>query len=626
MQSDLDLDNPAANEDIESMTISTEEELVLFCMELLENMSNITTALRMISERTCRFYDLDDMVCVEHGSMSNRILYQWSGKEKAEFAHRMQGYEVYEWDRLRHLTDPSGCIICRSEHMPQVDMEEAQSALLVLSTSVRGYSGSIVFADRHRDRDWVQTKSALVRIANQIFYKLRMMKKEAESRHTLDLRLNFDRLTGLPVYNHFISSAKEYMVHYGSTQLCCVYTDFSNFQYYNEVYGYEMGDGILKRFADALTMKYGSCGLFARLGSDHFAGLVHGMTKEDLQEDYRCFTAEFAAECNKEFPLTNLVLASGIYEVLETELNVGAMMDNANEARKKCKEQQVETMVKVYTDELRQEVENAKAINSNILKAISNNEFHAYLQPKVNVKSGKIVGAEALVRWIRPDGSRVMPDEFIHIAEKNGYITKIDFVVLDQVLAYLKEAVENGEEVVPVSVNFSRRNNEFEGFVPSILKRLEANHIPSHLLEAEVTESVFMADLSVVENNMNRLREKGVEVSVDDFGSGYSSLNLLGKISADTIKLDKLFLSSAAMDERGLTVIQHLTKMLKCLGFTVLAEGVETEEQMDWMRKTDCDVIQGYYYAKPMSIPDFRKFLVEFNSGKMNRKREMEMA
>ena len=601
-------------EDTVGALISTEEELILFCIELLENVPNVMAALKMISERTCRFYGLDDMVCVEHGGESNRVLYQWSEREKTEFAHRMQDQEIYEWSHLRHLTDPAGCIICRAKQMPQVDMEEAQSVLLVLSTSVRGYSGSIVFADRRRDRDWVRMKNTLVRISNLIFYKQRMMRKEDDNRHTLGLRLNFDRLTGLPVYNHFISNAREYMEHYGNDKLCSIYTDFSGFQYYNEVYGYEMGDGVLKRFADALTLKYGGCGLFARLGSDHFAGLVHGMTAEELEKDYKDFTDGFAAECNREFPLTHLVLSSGIYEVPETESNAVAILDNANEARKMCKEQQAETMVKVYTDVLRQEIENIKAINSNILQAIKNEEFCAYLQPKVSLKSGKIVGAEALVRWIRSDGSRVMPDEFIHIAEKNGYITKIDFAVLDQVIAYLKEAVESGEEVVPISVNFSRRNNEFEDFVPNILTRLEDNHIPSHLLEAEVTESVFMADLSVVGNNMNRLRAKGVEVSVDDFGSGYSSLNLLAKISADTIKLDRLFLNNAEKDERGLTVIQHLTKMLKCLGFTVLAEGVETEQQLDWMRRADCDVIQGFYYAKPMCISDFRRFLAEFNA------------
>lgn len=600
--------------DAEANLIHTEEELVHFCMELLENVSNITAALKMISERTCRFYDLDDMVCVEHGELSNRVLYQWSEVEKTEFAQRMQDREAYHWSHLCHLTDPAGCIVYSAKQMPEVNMGEARSAFLVLSTSVRDYKGSIVFSDRRRDRDWVRMKSTLVRISNQIFYKLRMMKREDERRRDMDLKLNYDGLTGLPVYNRFISSAREYMEHYGNDRLYCIYSDLSGFQYYNEIYGYEMGDQILKRFADALTVKYGGCGLFARVSSDNFVGLVQGMTLEEIQEDYKNFTAGFTAECNREFPLTNLVLASGIYEVQTSELSVGAIVDNANEARKKCKEQKVETMVKVYTDSLRQELENAKAINSNILRGLKNEEFYAYLQPKVSLKSGKIVGAEALVRWIRPDGSRVMPDEFIGIAEKNGYITKIDFAVLEQVLAYLREAVEAGEEVVPVSVNFSRRNNEFEDFVPNIMNRLEAYHIPSRLLEAEVTESVFMADLTTVDNNMNSLRSQGVEVSVDDFGSGYSSLNLLAKISADTIKLDRLFLNNAGKGERGLTVIRYLTKMLKRLGFTVLAEGVETEEQLNWVRMVDCDLIQGFYYAKPMCITDFRRFLMEFNS------------
>lgn len=348
-------------------------------------------------------------------------------------------------------------------------------------------------------------------------------------------------------------------------------------------------------------------------------GIVRRENGGDAAEEYRDFTINFAAECNRDFPLTNLALASGLYQIRGEDSNVGAIVDNANEARKTCKEHQVETVVRLYTDELRQELENIRAINSNILKGLKNEEFIAYLQPKVSLKSGRIVGAEALARWIRPDGSRVMPRDFIEIAEKNGYITRIDFQILDQVIAYLREAVETGEEVVPVSVNFSRRNNEFEDFVPNILKRLEENHIPRHLLEAEVTESVFMADLGIVDDNMKRLRTEGVDVSVDDFGSGYSSLNLLAKVSADTIKLDRLFLDAAGRDERGQTVIRYLTGMLKSLGFTVLAEGVETEEQLKWMRTAGCDLIQGFYYAKPMSIEDFKIFLKEYNSKKPER-------
>ena len=594
--------------------IQTEEELVLFCMELLENVPDISAALRMISERTCRFYGLDDMVCVEHTGDVSRVLYQWSDVDKMDFTQRMSSTGVYEWNHLCHLTDPEGCIIYYASQVPEVEMESAESALVVLSTSVRDYEGSIVFADRKRNRDWVRMKNILTRISNQIFYRLRLLRKEEEQRRSTDLKLNYDALTGLPVYNRFILSAKEYMEHYGNDKLSFIYTDFSGFQYYNEIYGYETGDSILRRFADELTRKYGHCGLFGRISSDNFVGIIQGMSVEEVAEDYRKFTTSFTEECNKRYPRTNLVLASGIYGAKPSDFSIAAMVDNANEARKKCKEQSVETMVKVYTDNLREELENAKAINSNILKGLKNKEFHAYMQPKVSLRTGRIEGAEALVRWIRPDGTRVMPDEFIGIAEKNGYITKIDFEVLDQTLRYLADALQTGEEVVPVSVNFSRRNNEFEDFVPNILAQLDKYKVPSRLLEAEVTESVFMADLSTVDDNMSRLREQGVEVSVDDFGSGYSSLNMLAKVSADTIKLDRLFLNNAKKDERGLTVIQYLTKMLKRLGFTVLAEGVETEEQLKWLRMADCDLVQGFYYARPMSIEDFRIFMKEFNA------------
>ncbi len=606
-------------EDIEGEMIHTEEELVTFCQEILENVENVTAALKMISERTCRFYNLDDMVCVEHQEGANHALYQWSDVEKTEFAQSMEDPEVYGWEHLRHLTDPAGCVICRAKQMPGRNMQKAQSALLVLSTSVRDYHGSVVFADRSRERDWVRMKTTLMQISSKIFYRMRALKQESERRHALDLKLNYDGLTGLSAYNRFILDAAEYLEDNRGGELYCIYTDFSGFRYFNEIYGYEMGDGILRRFAEALLERYEGNGIFSRISSDHFVGIVRRENGGDAAEEYRDFTINFAAECNRDFPLTNLALASGLYQIRGEDSNVGAIVDNANEARKTCKEHQVETVVRLYTDELRQELENIRAINSNILKGLKNEEFIAYLQPKVSLKSGRIVGAEALARWIRPDGSRVMPRDFIEIAEKNGYITRIDFQILDQVIAYLREAVETGEEVVPVSVNFSRRNNEFEDFVPNILKRLEENHIPRHLLEAEVTESVFMADLGIVDDNMKRLRTEGVDVSVDDFGSGYSSLNLLAKVSADTIKLDRLFLDAAGRDERGQTVIRYLTGMLKSLGFTVLAEGVETEEQLKWMRTAGCDLIQGFYYAKPMSIEDFKIFLKEYNSKKPER-------
>lgn len=600
--------------DIHKKNEQNMDALVLFCMELLENVAEITSALKMIGERLCDYFELDNIVFAEHSEGRLQLLYNQDAKMAACFVNRLCVEPGYQWEELVHLAQPDGVLTCTQKDLVKEFTGDSHACFVALSSSVQDFRGSMILVDRGPQRDWESERSTLVRIANQVFYKLRTRKREAAARRAMDFKLNFDALTGLAVYNRLIEDVDRYIQHYGARNLACVYTDFSGFQYYNEIYGYELGDFILKHFAELVSERYGENGLFSRLSSDNFVGFIHGMDFEEFVEDYKVFARAFTEECNQEYPMTNLVLASGIYQVQEQDVSVATMIDNANEARKKCKEQQAETMVRVYTEDLRLELENIRMINSNILKGLKNGEFHAYLQPKVSLKSGKIEGAEALVRWIRKDGSRVMPDQFIDIAEQNGYITKIDFAVLEQVLIYLEESMEKGEEVVPISVNFSRRNNEYDNFVPRVLERLDAHKVSHHLIEAEVTESMYMADLSKVDNNMRKLREQGVEVSVDDFGSGYSSLNILAKVSADTVKLDRMFLNNANKDERGLTVIQYLTKMLKRLGFTVIAEGVETEEQLKWLRMADCDMVQGFYYAKPMSISDFKIFLRDFNA------------
>lgn len=596
--------------------IRNDEELLLFCVELLENVSNLTSALKMICERTCNFFDLDDMVCVEHNGKQNSILYQWSKNDKSEYTRRMHNQGIYEWDLLLPKTDEQGVTIYREEESRSIEKEEAKSVMLVLSREIKDYQGSIIFSDRRKDREWSRERETLRRLAFQIFNHLRILRNEEQEQREIDRKLNYDSLTGLPVYNRFVQQAEEYMEEHRDENLFCVYSDFSNFQYLNEVYGYEAGDKVLLEYAKNLMEDYPEGILFCRVTSDHFIGMIKADDLEQALQSYYSFTENFATKTNNKYGQCNLVIASGMYEVKKSDNNVAAVMDNANEARKKCKTQKVITSVVAYTEEIRQETESTKAIVANMVNAYNNKEFYAYLQPKVSLTTGKIIGAEALVRWIRPDGTRMMPSQFVEIFERNGFVTKMDFSILDRVMEYLQEALKAGEEVVPISVNFSRRHNEFEDFVPNILKRLDTYGVPSSLLEVELTESLFLSDLNSLNRNLKNLREHGIEVSVDDFGSGYSSLNLLSKVTVDTIKLDKQFLDNtlnAAQEETALTVIKYLIEMLKHLGFKVLAEGVETEEQLEMLKKADCDFVQGYYYAKPMPIPEFREFLKKFN-------------
>lgn len=595
--------------------VRNEEELVLFCMEILEHAANITSALRMICERVCRFFDLDDMVCVEHHGGNKQVLYQWSRSDKAEYTHRMLEEGVYDWNYLLDKSDPQGVILYREEETGTIETEEAKAVVIVLSREIKHYQGSVVYTDRRKDRAWSREQGTLTRIANLIFTHLRSLKEEEREREEVEKRLNYDTLTGLPVYSWFITLTTDYLVTHGKENLYCVYSDFSNFQYLNEMYGFEEGDKVLKSFAQKLCE---SCAVgiqFCRITSDHFVGLIRSDSLEAATKSYGDLTWDFTMECNQKYDQCSLVIASGIYEVTQRDQAVTSLIDKANEARKKCKEQKVVTAIEPYSEEIRLRSESTKSIVTNMVTGYNNKEFHAYLQPKVSIKTGKIIGAEALARWIRTDGVRMMPGEFIDIFERNGFITKLDFCILDQVLEYLKESMKMGEELIPISVNFSRRNNEFKAFVPSIFRRLEESGIPGDLLDVEITESVFLSDFTKLRSNISMLRERGVQISVDDFGSGYSSLNVLSKVSVDTIKLDGQFLNSCAEEEtKSLTVIKYLIQMLKQLGFKVLAEGVETKEQLEMLRLADCDVAQGYYFAKPMPMGEFRDFVREFNA------------
>lgn len=392
------------------------------------------------------------------------------------------------------------------------------------------------------------------------------------------------------------------------------YSDFLNFQYVNERYGYTEGDKILKAFGEHLkNLPGGIC--FTRVNSDYFVGLFEGSDAEEIRTRFEEATECFCKEMNSIYDQCNIVIITGMSEVLNYGEAPSWAIDRANIARKYNKDI-ADTVVSLYNHEIRQKNELEKSISANMISALENGEFQAWLQPKVSLANGKIVGAEALVRWQRADGTMIYPDSFISIFEKNGFVTQIDYSVLNQVLLYLREAMDCGEEVVPISVNFSRRHNEKTDFVDNVLNKLSTMGIPANLIEAEITESVFMMDLSKLTGNLRSLKESGIAISIDDFGSGYSSLNVLSNVDVDIIKLDRKFLNHTGKDNKATVFIKYLIKMIKRMGYQVLAEGVETKEQLKLLKNADCDMVQGYYYAKPMPIPAFRKYLKEFNQNR----------
>lgn len=595
----------------EETVVHSVEELVLFVLELLDNVPDRESGLRMASDRICGFFDIDDIVYIALENEYREKKYHWSRRDKRQKEEYILQRSDKAWQYIYEHFDERGILALRHNEIQNMPGEQVGSILFVRAGEEETVGGYIAFVDRKHDRDWNQEREGLYKLAGILLNHLQKLHAREQEKNEIEFRINYDTVTGLPKYQKFISLAGQYMRENADGRYHFVYSDFSNFQYMNELYGYTEGDKILRDFAKKLRdMKEGIW--FTRVTSDHFAGLLEGEDADDVKDAYLALTREFCAEINRKYDQSNLITVSGFSSVYDVKELPSSVIDRANVAKKYGKDT-ANTVVVVYNQTIKERNKAEKAILANMATALENGEFKAWLQPKVSLKSRKVVGAEALVRWQRGDGTMIYPDSFIPVFEKNGFITNVDFAVLDQILAYLKTAMEEGEQLVPISVNFSRRHNENPKFVDEILTRLEGKKIPPGLLEAEITESIFMLDLSALTNNLRRLKESGIAISIDDFGSGYSSLNLLASVDADIIKLDKKFLAYTDEDSKGPVIVKYLVKMMKHMGYKVIAEGVETEEQLLLLDNADCDMVQGYYYARPMSIPDFRKFLKEFN-------------
>lgn len=594
--------------------IHNAEELILFSLELLDNVSNIRNGLKMVSDRICQFFGFDDITCIrEVEPERHQVLYHWSNKHKRLIKKSALTEAAADWAYIGNHCDSQGVMVLRRREMEKMKGETMGSIMFVKAKGFGAYSGYISFIDRHNDRDWADEKDVLYRLANVIFNRLQKMFENEEKKQQMEQQINYDTLTRLPQYFRFMELSDEYCRENLEQKFYFVYSDFSNFQYLNEIYGFSEGDKVLQDFAVYLTDKC-KCGIYhTHVTSDHFISLLKGTDIDSVKEEYLELMKQFCDDVNSRYEHCNLCIISGISELKNEYEAISQAVDGANTARKNGKGA-VETTIVVYSDKMKSKNDEEKALVARMTEAMEKNEFKAFIQPKISLETGKVIGGEALVRWIREDGSMVYPDKFIPVFEKNGFITKVDFRVLEQVLEYLQDAAEKGEEIVPISVNFSRRHNEEMTFTNKVAEYLEKYNTPRGMLEAELTESVFMLDLTTLKENIKNLHELGVTISIDDFGSGYSSLNVLANVSADIIKMDRKFFDFTADHQRNKEFIQSLIAMIKQMGLKTVMEGVETKEQMEFIKKCGCDIAQGYYYAKPMPLDEFRKFLIEFNS------------
>ena len=372
--------------------------------------------------------------------------------------------------------------------------------------------------------------------------------------------------------------------------------DVERFKVINDTYGVEKGDALLRFLSDSLGVICTSEQPFCRLTADVFMVVTAFDTKDTLVEFIHRLESMLCGYDGMDYRLV-----FGVSIVDDRKAHTRRFGDNAGIARQSVKGNALNN-IGFYHGEMRDELKKQQSIEKSMENALLNGEFVMYLQPKYSISTGRIIGAEALTRWIKPKQGMVSPAEFIPVFEKNGFIVKLDHYIWEQACKKLRQWIDEGVEPVPISVNISREYIVDSGVTEKLTALVEKYKIPPRLLELEITESV---DTEGIEAVVREMKNAGFTMLMDDFGSGYSSLNMLKTTQFDVLKIDREFLSEFIESERGRKIISHTISMSKDIGLDIIAEGVETGEQAQFLSHCGCDAAQGFFYSKPITPSDF---------------------
>lgn len=431
------------------------------------------------------------------------------------------------------------------------------------------------------------------------FFLMRDRTDEVDRVKREQYKANHDTLTGIYNREYFYECAEQMLRNNPDTEFYIVCSDIRDFKIVNDVYGSKKGDEILVKQGNSLKQKTPPGCIYGRLAGDRFALLL---PKKLFHENV--FRREISRieqiEGNSNFRLR---MYMGIYEVDDRNIPVAVMCDRAIMAIKTIKDD-VSNRIIYYDKELRETTLKEQEIISQFHDALESGQFCFYIQPQI-FADGTVHGGEALVRWIHPDGGMIPPGEFIDLFERTGLISELDCYIWEKACIQLRDWRRQGHTDFYLSVNISPRDFYYMDIYKVFTGLVQKHGFEARNLHLEITETAVMSDMKKVIRLVNKLRQYGFKVEMDDFGSGYSSLNMLKDIKMDTIKLDMGFLRKTRNNDRSMSIVSNVIRLSKRLGMEVVTEGVETKEQVDALTDMGCDVFQGYYFAKPMSVWDY---------------------
>lgn len=461
-----------------------------------------------------------------------------------------------------------------------------------------------------RIADSVTAKSLLLLIPMAVCYAVIAIYVMMLSRHnmkkTIDRQAYYDEVVGYGNYAKFLERTSV-MLKYRDVKYAIGFIDIVNFKSINDYYGRTRGNAVLKVVADRVHDIVMPDGVFARIFADRFVFMVSYLDIDSLIYVVQTYLSEMDFEVGSEVKDTIKINCNcGIYRVQDYKEDINAMVDKASMALK-ISQQSISQSVTVLDPSVSNVIVNNQRLTNKMYSALKNKEFVAYIQPKVSFKTGKIVGGEALVRWQSPDEGMIPPDSFIPLFEHNGFVSNVDFFMLELICGMLRRRDEWGKKNVPISVNQSRVHVYDSMYIKKLINTIDKYGIEKNKLVFELTESAFTENSSDMIDLIRRMSHLGYKISMDDFGCGYSSLNMLNLLPISELKLDKQFLDNSS--ERSRFIIKTIVNLAHGLGMSVVCEGVETEAQVHFLRQIGCDVAQGFYYAKPIPMDEFEKIL-----------------
>ena len=389
------------------------------------------------------------------------------------------------------------------------------------------------------------------------------------------------------------------------TKYAVLFFNVKNFKAVNELFGVESGDVVLQNIFRTLTHSKLSPVITARVESDHFVCLV-----ENKNLDFEELTSVCDNKFVKDGKCMNLIIRCGIFYVEEKPMKISGMIDRAKLAKRYITDEYVQPYM-VYDHSMQVAYIDKAKLAGELQEGIAKEQFKVYYQPVIDTKTGKIASAEALIRWIHPDKGFISPALFIPALEENGHISELDFYVLKKVWQFINDRCENNKFVVPISVNLSWMDFYDEIMMEKILKEMDRfrENGREHMARFEITETSYAAIRENRSGILESLRIKNAKILLDDFGSGFSSFGMLQDYDFDILKIDMSFIRKIGENPKTKSIVYSIIGMAHEIGIKTVAEGVETEEQVSFLRQSGCDYIQGYYYSKPLPEEEFVEFL-----------------